>query len=126
MLRLCKLLTSVKILLFSTREFLCHLQSTETYASVNSSCAQLPSPPPSNPRATAGHLPAFLVWVGGGGGGVVICKFCAARGPGICQPRGNLRKIADRVAHLSRTGGCKGMFSILCMQFFIAYQARIT
>ena len=69
MLRLCKLLTSVKILLFSKREFLCHVQSTETYASVKSSCAQLPSPPPSSPRATAGHLPAFLVWVGGGGGG---------------------------------------------------------
>ena len=86
MLRLCKLLTSVKILLFSTREFLCHVQRTETYASVNSICAQLPSPPPSNPRATAGHLPAFLVW-----GEVGICKFCAARGPGICQPRGYLR-----------------------------------
>ena len=44
MLRLCKLLTFVKILLCSTREFLCHVQSTETYASVNSSGAQ--SPPP--------------------------------------------------------------------------------
>ena len=29
-------------------------------------------------------------------------------------------------AHPSKTGGCKGMFSILCMHFFIAYQARIT
>ena len=41
-----------------------------------------PSPPP---RATAGHLPAFSV------PGWGICKFCAARGPGICQPRGNFR-----------------------------------
>ena len=36
-----------------------------------------------------------------------------------------------RLAHLSRTGinieeGCKGMLSILCIHFFIAYQARIT
>ena len=32
----------------------------------------------------------------------------------------------SRLAHLSRTGGCKGMFSILCMHFFSAYQASIT
>ena len=31
-----------------------------------------------------------------------------------------------RLTHLSRTGGCKDMFSILSMHFFIAYQARIT
>ena len=38
----------------------------------------------------------------------------------------------SRLAHLSRTAwgkaeeGCKGMFLILCMHFFIDYQARIT
>ena len=50
-----------------------------TNASVNSSCAQPPPPPP--PRATAGRLPALSVQGWG------IYKFCAARGPGICQPR---------------------------------------
>ena len=132
MLRLCKLLTFVKILLFSTREFLCHVQSTETYASVNSNRVQSP------PRATAEHLPAFLSreWC--------ICKFCAARGPGICQPRGYSRAFDTRavsyqnittqrillekrrLAHLSRTGCCKDVFSILSMHFFIAYEARIS
>ena len=48
------------------------------YASVNSSCVQTPPPP-----ATAGHFPALSV------PGWGICKFCAARGPGICQPRGH-------------------------------------
>ena len=38
-----------------------------------------PRPPP----ATAGHFPALSV------PGWGICKFCAARGPGICQPRGH-------------------------------------
>ena len=88
MLRLCKLLTSVKILLFSTREFLCHVQSTETYASVNSSCAQLPSPPPSSPRATAGHLPAFLLRGDGGwgGGGWAFVNFALPGGRAFANP----------------------------------------
>ena len=78
-----------------------------------------------------------------------ISKFCAARGPGICQPRGQNRafdthavfcqhittqrilmeKQADRLICQGREKieeVCKGMFSILCMHFFIAYQARIT
>ena len=72
-----------------------------------------------------------------------ICKFCVAQGPGICQPRGYSRAFdthavsyqdittqrilrkKSRLAHLSRTGGCRGMFSISCLDFFIAYQARI-
>ena len=41
------------------------------------------SPPP--PRATAGHLLALQSQGWG------ICKFCAARVPGICQPRGYSR-----------------------------------
>ena len=74
-----------------------------------------------------------------------ICKFCAARGPGICQPRGQprafdthavsyqnistqrilLEKQADFCQGREKIEEvCKGMFSILCMHFFIAYQAR--
>ena len=80
-------------------------------------------PAPSPPRATAGHLPALSV------PGVGICKFCTARGPGICQPPGHSRafdthavsyqnittqKVYDwkkrRLAHLSRTGiNCRGL-----------------
>ena len=43
------------------------------------------APSPPTPRATAGHLPAFSV------PGVGHCKFWAAWGPGICQPRGYSR-----------------------------------
>ena len=110
------------------------------YASVNSSCAQTP-PPPS--PATAGHFPALLV------PGWGICKCCAAQGPGICQPRGQSRGIdMQAVSYQNITTqrislgkkedwlvcqgqekieeGCKGMFLILCMHFFIANQASIT
>ena len=45
---------------------------------------------------------------------------------GITTQRILLKKIKSRLAHLSRTGACKGIFSMLCMHFFIAYQARIT
>ena len=38
---------------------------------------------PAHARATVGHLPAFSV-----PGVGRICKFCAARWPGICQARG--------------------------------------
>ena len=44
-----------------------------------------PRPPP--PPATEGHFPALSV------PGWGIYKFCAARGPGICQPRGQSRGI---------------------------------
>ena len=100
-----------------------------------------PSPPP--PRATAGHLPALSV------PGVGHLQFCAAREPGISQPRGPFPSFChergflseynytddffgkeSRLAHLSWTGknwtGCKRMFLILCMHFFIAYPARVT
>ena len=46
-------------------------------ASVNSSCAHPPPP--------VGHLSALPV------PGWRICKFCASRGPDICQPRGQPR-----------------------------------
>ena len=76
-----------------------------------------------------------------------ICKVCAARGPGICNPaaipepltrtrfpiitkqRILLLKKADWLICQGREKieeGCKGMFLILSMHFFIAYQARIT
>ena len=78
-----------------------------------------------------------------------ICKFCAAREPRICQPRGQprafethavsyqnittqrilLKKQADWLICQRREKieeVCKSMFSILCMHFFIAYEARIT
>ena len=73
-----------------------------------------------------------------------ICKISAARGLGICQPRGysqafDTRAVSyqnittqrillekRRLAHLSRTGCCKDVFSILSMHFFIAYEARIS
>ena len=81
--------------------------------------------------------------------GLGICKFCVSRGPGICQPRGHSRafdthavsyqnittqrillgKKADWLICQGREkikGVCKDMFLILCMHFFIAYQARIT
>ena len=49
------------------------------YASVNSSCAQSPPPPP--PRLLRDIYP--LCQSRGWG----ICKSCAARGPGSCQPQ---------------------------------------
>ena len=64
-----------------------------------------------------------------------ICKFCAARVTGICQPQVFdtqtilLEKQDDWLICQGREKieeDCKGMFSILCMHFFIAYQARIT
>ena len=108
------------------------------YASVKSSCAQPPPPPPPPPRLLQGICPPCQSRRWG------ICKFCAARGQGICQPRGysrasdtyavsyqniNTQRMLlekSRLALLSRTGGCKGMFLILCMHFIIAYQARIS
>ena len=98
--------------------------------------------PPSPSRATAAHLPARVSPVVG------ICKFCTARGPGICQLRGHSqafdmhavsyqnittqkvllekKQIGSSVKGRNKMEeGCKGKFSILCMHF-IAYQAIIT
>ena len=103
--------------------------ASEYNASVNYSCAH---PPPLRPRLLRG-----------------ICQFCPAWGPGICQPWGysqasdmhvvsyqnitTLRILPEKQAYwLNYQGqekieeGCKDMFSILCMHFFIVYQARIT
>ena len=99
------------------------------YASVNSTSAQLPPAPPGLLRGICPPCQSR---------GWGISKFCAARGLGICQPPGQTRITTQRIllekqaGRLIFQGGekieevCKGMFSILCMHFFIAYQARIT
>ena len=104
-----------------------------------------PSTPLPPPRATAerGSCPPCE------SGGCDICKFCTAQGPSICQPRGQPRAFdTHAVSYQNITTQrillekqavwliwqgwgkneevCKGMFSILSMHFFIAYQARIT
>ena len=109
------------------------------YASVNSSCTQLPPP---HPQATVGHLPTLSV------PGVGHLKILHCPGAGHLPTAGPFPNFwhvhsflseynytegftgkKSRLAHLSRKGiiegGCKGMFSILCMHFFIAYQTRI-
>ena len=53
----------------------------DTYASVNSTCAQPPPPP--------GLLRGICPPCQSRGWG--ICKFCTARGPRICQPPGHSR-----------------------------------
>ena len=112
------------------------------YASVNSSCAQY-QPPSPLPGLLRGIFPPCQ------SRGWGICKFCTARGPGICQPRGQPRAFdTHAVSYQNITTqrillekqadwlicqglekieeACKGMFSILCKHFFIAYQATIT
>ena len=105
------------------------------YASV--SYAQPQAPPP--PGATAGHLPALSVPEVGH---LQIVRY---PGPGICQPRASdthtvsCQNITTQRIFLEKQADwlicqglekieevCKGMFSILCKHFFIAYQATIT
>ena len=57
-------------------------EKLQNYASVNSSCAQSPPPPP-------GLLRGICTPCQSRGWG--ICKFCTAWGPGIRQPRGHSR-----------------------------------
>ena len=100
-----------------------------------------PSPPP--PGLLRGICPPCQSQ------GWDISKFFAARGPGICQTRGQTRafnthavsfqhittqrilleKQAERLICQGREKieeVCEGMFSILCMLFPSAYQGRIT
>ena len=95
----------------------------------------------SVPRPTAGHLPALSV------PGWGISKFYTVRGSRICQPRGYHRAFDTHVVSYRNittyrillekqadwlicqgldkiVEGCKGMSSILCIHFSIAYQAR--
>ena len=84
-----------------------------TYASVNSTCAQLPPPP----RATEGHLHASSV------PGVRHLQILHCLGAGHPPTPGPFLRFWHTPGFEE---GCKGMFLILCMRFFIAYQARIT
>ena len=108
-------------------------------ASVNFTCTQ-PPPRPSPRLLRAICRPCQSRGCG-------ICKFFTARGPGICQPPGHSLSNTHAVSHQNVTTqrvllgkkaywlicqgqekieeGCKGMFTILCMFFFIAYQAKI-
>ena len=100
-----------------------------------------PAPPP--PRATAVHLPALSV----PGVGHLQSLCCPGAGhlpiPGPFQSFDthavSYQNITTQRILLGKKGdwlicqgqekieeGCKGMFLILCMHFFIAYQARIT
>ena len=107
--------------------------------STNSSCAQSPTPNP-------GLMGAFVRLVSPGGG--AFAKFAlplaghlpipgplrafdthAVSYQNITTQRIFLEKQADWLIFQGREKNeevCKGMFSILCMHFFIAYQARIT
>ena len=101
-----------------------------------------PAPPPPT-WATAGHLPALSV--PGVGHFQSLC--CPGAGhlpiPGPFQSFDthavSYQNITTQRILLGKKGdwlicqgqekieeGCKGMFLILCMHFFIAYQARIT
>ena len=108
------------------------------YASVNSNCAQHqpPSPPPP------GYCGAFSRLVSPGGGAFANCALPGGRScqhqasdthavscQNITTQRILLEKQADwlicqRLEKIEEA--CKGMFSILCKHFFIAYQATIT
>ena len=100
-----------------------------------------PAPPP--PWATAVHLPALSV----PGVGHLQSLCCPGAGhlpiPGPFQSFDthavSYQNITTQRILLGKKGdwlncqgqekieeGCKGMFLILCMHFFIAYQARIT
>ena len=104
---------------------------TIRHASVNSSCAQLHRPPPP------GYCAALARLFSPGVGHLQILR-CPGAGhlptPGaipqlLTCTRFPVRLLLHRryywkkrtLAHLSRRGGCKGMFSISCMHFFIAY-----
>ena len=95
-------------------------------ASVNSSCTQPPTfpPPPGLPRGI-GPPCQSREWG--------ICKFCAAWGHSQAfDTRGFLSEYNYTEDWLICQGqqkikkGCKGMFLVLCLHIFIAYQARIT
>ena len=118
----------------------------ELNGSVNSSWAQRPHPPP---RATAGHLPTLSV----PGVGHWQSLRCPGAGhlptPGptssFWHPRGFLSESHSLLSEYNYAEDftekkavwlicqgrekieevCKGIFSILCMHFFIAYQARV-
>ena len=93
-------------------------------------------PAPSSPQPHPGYCGAFARLVSPGGG--ALANFALPGGWAFANPPAKpvwlhrrilLEKQAGRLIF---QGGekieevCKGMFSILCMHIFIAYQARIT
>ena len=110
------------------------------YASVNSSCAQTTPPPP-------GYCGAFSCLVSPRVGHLQILCCPGARHLPTPGPIPRYRHASGFLSEYNYTQrislgekedwlvcqgqekieeGCKGMFLILCMHFFIAYQARIT
>ena len=100
-----------------------------------------PAPSPPLPQATAGHLPALSVpgvrhlqiFHCPGAGHLPTpgpFPFKHTRGfPSECNYTegftGEKKRIGSSVKDRKKLNeGCKGMFSILCMLFFIAYQAK--
>ena len=101
-----------------------------------------PPPPPPPHRATVGRLPTLLV-PGVGNLQILLCPGTRhLPTPGYSQAFGthavSYQNITTQRILLEKQTywlicqgkeeieeGCKGMFSILCMHFFIAYQARI-
>ena len=111
-------------------------------ASMHQSIPAEPRPPPPPPhRIIAGHLTTLSV--PGVGHLQILCCLGARPHPGaipkldthavsyqiIATKRISLGKKADWLICQGQEKieeGCKGMFLILCMRFFIGYQARIT
>ena len=99
--------------------------------------------PPPPPRATVGHLPDLLV-LGVGHLQTLLCprdRHLPTMGYSqtfdthvVSYQNWTMKRILlEKQAYwLFSQGqekieeGCKGMFSIFCMHFFIAYQARVT
>ena len=100
-------------------------------------------PRPAPPRVTVGHLPDLLV-LGVGHLQTLLCpgdRHLPTMGysqtfdthvvsyQNLTVKRILLEKQAYWLfsqGHEKIEEGCKGMFSIFCMHFFIAYQARVT
>ena len=123
-----------RVLLYRKRIFYKGMHShwiliDETHCEILSISQFQPRPRPPSPGLLRGISPPCQ------SRGWGICKFCAAGVTGICQPQVFdtqtilLEKQDDWLICQGREKieeDCKGMFSILCMHFFIAYQARIT
>ena len=99
---------------------------------------------PAGPRPPLAYCGAFV-----SPGGGAFANFVLPWGPGICQPLGysqafdtyavSYQDISTQRILLEKQAywlicqgqekieqGCKGMFLVLFINFFIAYQARIT
>ena len=75
--------------------FICGLHLTKIVLSFMHQSIPAAPPPPPPPQVTVGHLSALSV------PGWGICNICAARGPGICQPRDQPRASDTHACFLS-------------------------